>query len=87
MKKPFVVNIQTQAIVMAEDADHAEDEARSRLRDIISDADPDVEALGVAASEQDLIEAGWNGECIPYNGDGDTRLKDIIAAPTQDPAP
>jgi hypothetical protein len=36
-------------------------------------------------TEADLKRYKWDGQCIPYGGDGNTRLSDILAALEPEP--
>lgn len=78
--KPYFVTLEVTAVVMAEDADHAYDAARSSKRDIFSDVDVSIFVGSQVTSESELSAYDWDGMCIPYGGDGRTRLKDIFAA-------
>jgi len=78
--KPYAVEVSFTMIVMAED----ENEAYTAAFDEANDAwrhsdDRDYDVLGPVRTEDDLIRYGWSGQCIPYGGDGDTRLADILA--------
>ncbi len=86
--KPYLVTLESTAVVMAEDETHAYDVARMQKRDICSDGDMSIFVGSQATTEADLTVNGWDGMCVPYGGDGNTRLKDIFAAldalPTRD---
>lgn len=76
--KPYMVKITTWGVVMAEDGPSAYQVANSYKREIFGDdADPRIEVDGVVAEGGDLLY-GWDGECIPYGGDGNTRLKELL---------
>lgn len=77
--KPYFVEIRTVAVVMAVDSSHAYAVARQNVRDAVRDADPEIRVLSDAKSEADLNRHGWDGMCIPYGGDGNTRLSEIFA--------
>lgn len=78
--KPYVVTIEFTAIVMAKGELHAIEVANSHKHDICSDEDGDFSSGHEITSEDALSAYGWDGMCLPYGGDGRTRLKDIIAA-------
>jgi hypothetical protein len=84
--KPYAVEISFTMIVMAEDEDDAieaaEDFADDAWRD---DASKDFNVYGPVRTEGELAKHGWDGECPPYNGDGETRLKDILASMEPEP--
>lgn len=78
--KPYFVTLEVTAVVMAEDADHAYDVARMERRDICSDVDTSIFVGSQVTSEAELLAHGWNGDELPYGGDGRSRLRDILAA-------
>ncbi len=65
--------------VEAEDSGHAWDIARDDYKEVFRDLDPsiDVHVTGEAKTLGQL-KSGWDGVCIPYGGDGNTRLKDLL---------
>lgn len=86
--KPYSVEIGIVTVVMATDSTHAmqvaEETARESLGDI-SETDYDYGFGREIKDEKQLSSIGWDGECLPYGGDGKTRLKDILAAPAEEP--
>lgn len=78
--KPYAVEVSFTMIVMAEDETEAYHVADENAREAWGDTQsPDYMVLNPVTSEEQLKFRGWDGNCIPYGGDGDTRLKDIIA--------
>ena len=76
--KPYQVEITTIAIVMAEDEAHALQVTESEAHAIFSDdPNPRIEIDG-EVTDLAKMSHGWDGECIPYGGDGNTRLKDLL---------
>jgi hypothetical protein len=79
--KPYAVEVSFTMIVLAEDENEAYtvafDEADDAWRDT---SDKDHTVLGPVRSEDDLKRHGWDGQCVPYGGDRNTRLKDILAS-------
>lgn len=73
----FKVEFTMVAVIQANDSDTASQIARDEWRDISRDDDPGVLVVDEIASLHDLPE-GWDGMCLPYGGDGDTRLKDVL---------
>lgn len=73
------VQLSLTIAVQAEDEDHAWDIARDDYRDVFRELDPrvDVDVTGEAKTLGQL-KAGWDGICIPYGGDGNTLLKDLL---------
>ena len=74
------VSVRCTMVVQADDAEHAFDVARNDWREGVSDSDasPTVIVTGDVRSEAHLRE-GWDGMCLPYGGDGNTRIKDLLA--------
>jgi hypothetical protein len=76
--KPYMVEITTYAVVMAEDASDAHDVARNFRREIMrDDDDPLIDVQGALETEAGLRN-GWDGGCIPYGGDGNTTLAALL---------
>jgi hypothetical protein len=86
MPKFYAVEVRTIAIVQVEDNENyidAEMVAEGEVSDIISDAkynSIDFDSLGEIKTLKDLVPHGWDGKCLPYNGDGNTRLEDLLPA-------
>jgi hypothetical protein len=76
--KPYVVEFTFRTVVMGEDEIRAYGVARDQFRDIVRDETPDIWVEGEVRSEDDLPE-GWDLMCLPYGGDGNTRLSEILA--------
>lgn len=84
--KPYAVEVSFVIVVMAEDADSARAVAESNSRDAWNDTyDPDFGSPREVKTMADVTRAGWCGESVPYGGDGDTPLKDILAAIEDEP--
>ena len=76
--KPYMVEITTYGVVMAEDETHAHQVADSYKREIFGDDwNPRIEVGGAVVKVDDLSH-GWDGECIPYGGDGNTTLAALL---------
>lgn len=82
MSKFYAVELTTTAIVQVEDhqdAGDAEMLARELERDILRDTlDMEIGSVMQVRSQRQLTQHGWDGMCIPYGGDGDTRLQDLL---------
>lgn len=74
------VTLSTTMVVLADDEDHAYQVAEENTRDAIDNDRPDpfVNVRGEVTSERHLRD-GWNAQCLPYGGDGSTRLHDLLA--------
>ena len=73
------VQLDMVMVVEAEDDDQAKQIGRENWSEAVIDADvrPTVQVTGDVTSLRHLRD-GWNGECIPYGGDGNTRLKELL---------
>jgi len=84
VKKPYFVTLTTVAVVMARDAADAAQVARDVRRDIFSETPPEHISFEVGNSltlqAQHAWPAGWSLDLIPYGGDGNTPLCDILRA-------
>jgi hypothetical protein len=82
---PYVVEFKLRVVVMAEDEVHAHCVAQGEFREITRDEDPAISVEREVQSQRDL-QSGWDLRCIPYGGDGNTRLSEIIGdrAPAQE---
>jgi hypothetical protein len=76
--KLYMVEVTTYAVVMARDEIHALNVADAYKRDIFGDdPSPNIDVDRAIEKLSDL-KHGWDGECIPYGGDGNTRLADLV---------
>lgn len=68
-------------VVQADDEDDAHEEALYHWREGVSDSDarPTLHITGEVTKESHLRD-GWDGMCIPYGGNGNTRIKDLLHA-------
>ena len=76
MTKLYTVTVSFDYVVVAEDEADAELVGRGYIRDALSDLgqwDVDLDVRPGASAH------GWDGECIPYGGDGITRTKEYEA--------
>lgn len=81
--KPYAVEVSFTMIVMADDEEHAEIIADNEAREAWYDTShKDFKVHGQVLTEDDLRRHKWDGFCIPYGGDGNTRLSEILANPT-----
>lgn len=77
MPRLFAVRLSCVAIVEADDPEEAKAVAAEFKRDIVSDLnDFDYDLAGINVRQDQLELWGWDGMCIAYGGDGNTRLKD-----------
>ena len=69
------VRLETTIVVLADDEEHAYQVAQENTREAIDNdrPDPNVNVRGEVTRERHLRE-GWDTNCLPYGGDGSTRL-------------
>lgn len=77
----FAVELRTVAIVQALDEYNAYAVARAEQREICGDVELDIDLLGEVNSESDVVSYGWDSRCLPYGGDGETRLSELLSKP------
>ena len=83
--KAYYVELKIAAVVIADSEINAMFIAESEAREIVRDTDPEADCATEIKSIEHLqrLDALWDGMCIPYGGDGNTRLKDLL--PESDP--
>lgn len=64
-------------VVMADDALHAVQVAFENQIEIVRDSDFQPGVAVEVTGLTDLCDP-WDGDCIPYGGDGDTMLKELL---------
>lgn len=67
-----------RTVVQAESIDDAYAVAESVVREAVSDEDPSIDCHGEIKEAKKLPD-GWDDNCLPYGGDGKTRIRDILA--------
>lgn len=83
--KPYAITLSVVAVVMADDESHARQVADREKREILGDAYGKVLQFSNAVeikSVADLAPIHWDGLCLPYGGDGNTRLSETLQEPT-----
>lgn len=82
--KPFIVELKVTAVVMAESDKDAYNVAHSKSAEIVGD-ELEVDVQGELTCLRHLPD-GWEPDCVPYGGDGDTMLRDLVPEeePTRD---
>jgi len=78
----YAVEITALAIVVADNEFHALQVARSNSRAATTDTDPEIFVLQEITDLLDL-PVGWDGQCLPYGGDGEKRLKELLPPNTK----
>jgi len=76
----YSVSITLTTLVQAESQEHAVKVAKEELQEIASDTLPRDVIVGVMAEITAVsgLPMGWDGRCLPYGGDGETRLDKIL---------
>lgn len=83
MPKFYETTITITAVVQADNATDAYLVTRDQMREIFRDIDhPDITVGNRIGSVKDLPKE-WDGMCLPYGGDGNTRLKDLLPVKDQ----
>lgn len=75
------VTFRTTMVVEAGSEDDAYWEAKSQARSALSDdmnCGPEAHVTGEITTQSDLRN-GWDADCIPYGGDGNTRIGAILS--------
>lgn len=80
MLKPYFVELKITAVVMAESEIDALGVAESEAREICFDGELTAyDATELNSLEQlKRLDHEWDGECIPYGGDGNTTLAELL---------
>ena len=80
MLKPYFVELKISAVVMAESEIDALCVAESEAREICGDGELTADDATEVKSLEQLtrLDREWDGMSLPYNGDGNTRLKDLL---------
>lgn len=80
--KPYAVEVSFTMIVMAEDETEAYEVAEEWADEAWGDTSSgckDFHVAGLVHNDADLKRHQWDGACLPYGGDGESRLSDILA--------
>ncbi|MDO8728550.1 MAG: hypothetical protein Q7K26_01515 [bacterium] len=80
MLKPYFVELKVTAVVMADSLLQAHLVAEENSFEIVRDSELSTDAAVPIESLEHLarLEPEWTGDCIPYGGDKNTPLKDLI---------
>ena len=73
----YTVELSTTVVVVADNSDDAFRKARSSQSSICSDTDMYID-VGAEIRSLAQLPSMWDGECIPYGGDGNSRLHDLL---------
>ena len=75
--KLFKVTAEMEFVIAVEDDEDEYSVAEEAWRDAKYDEEPSLFVGGEIKSLKDL-PSGWDGMCIPYLGDGNTRLQELL---------
>lgn len=76
------VSFEIDVVVQAEDEDHAHEVAKENWAEMQDECSggPDVFVVGEIKSLE-ALPADWDGRCLPYGGDGRTRIWELLDKP------
>jgi hypothetical protein len=75
-----LATIETTMVVVADDEDHAWEVAQDHAMEAFDDADePHQTYVTGEVKSVSQLRGGWNGACIPYGGDRNTRLRELLS--------
>lgn len=75
MTKLYTVRVSYDYVVVADDAHDAYLVGRDYMRDALSDMPREDVDMDV---HEGVHAYGWDGACIPYGGDGNTRTSEYL---------
>ena len=76
------VTMTTHVVVVADDEAHAYDVAEQNAKRAFDDdymETPRISLNGKVSNASNL-KHGWDGDCVPYGGDGNTRISKLLEA-------
>ena len=76
--KPYILDLMTTVVVMADTPEHAAIVANDLRREIAMDSEFEVDGTPRELISVCGLRGGWDGDCVPYGGDGNTRLKELL---------
>jgi len=80
MSKLYFIELKITAVVAAENETDACHFAKNNIYDICSNGQPVIDRAVEVSSLEHLkqLNTSWNGECLPFNGDGKTKICEFI---------
>lgn len=75
MSKLFEVQLTATIVVVGESEGDAYFNAMNDMSNIKNTEEFDIEVLGDVTCAP--LPTTWNGDCVPYGGDGNTRIGDM----------
>lgn len=82
MDKLFRASFEVEVVVSGEDVDDAYGVFQDELREILADQrEFHIEPVLDQIDDEKELPSGWDGECIPYGREGNTRIKKYFGTP------
>lgn len=75
--KYYTVTAEIEYVIACEDDEEPQWVAEDEWRNVKYESDPAIWA-GREITKLSQLPEGWDGMCIPYGGDGNTRLQDVL---------
>lgn len=79
MKKLYEVEVIVRAVIVADDMGDAIRVAMYEARDIVRNDDLDDADVVCEIKNAAGLPQGWDAQCIPFGGDGNTRIEHYLA--------
>lgn len=76
--KLYSVTAEIEYVIAVEDDEDEHAAAEDVWREVKYDSDPAI-WVGHEIKTLKQLPPGWDGMCIPYNGDGNTRIQEIVS--------
>ena len=74
-----IATMQTSMVVVADDEDHAWQVAQEHAKEAFDDAnEPFQTHVTGEVRKIEHLRSGWDGDCVPYGGDENARLRDLL---------
>lgn len=70
---------ETLMVVVADDEDHAWQVAQNHAKEAFDDANAPYQThVTGEVRKVEHLRSEWNGDCVPYGSDENTRLRDLL---------
>lgn len=78
MSRLYEVEITVRAVIVAENMGDAIHVSYDEARDIVRNDDLDDCNVVYEIKSADRLPSGWDAGCIPFGGDGETRIEEYL---------
>lgn len=78
MSRLYEVEIIVRAVIVADNAKHAEQVARNERRDIVRNDDLDDCDVTVEITCESQLPTGWDAECIPFGSEDSRQIGEYL---------